>query len=185
MPATRRKAAAATLNVPAVSRRSWPPPQLDDRSRERRASLAASDRSAKMSRADIAIKEGRSQPRRVKDICKLRNSDATSAPSIPTRSSAAASTITAVVVRIVDIASYMRRIVTAAVVVGIITIDRAWTYRQRNACAVATRFDRNHMTPDAFAGLQIGPPVRVGSIGRWRNAEEADRQQASHQNRCE
>jgi hypothetical protein len=133
-----------------------------------------------MSRADIAIKEGRSQPRRVKDICKLRNSDATSAPLIPTRSSAAISTITAVVVRIVDIAPYMRRVVTAAVVVGIITIDRAWTYRQRNAWAVATRFDRNHMTPDVLAGLQIGPPVSVGSIGRWTHAEEADCQQARH-----
>jgi len=183
MPATRRKAAAATLNVPAVPRRSWPPLQLDDRSRERRASLAASNRSAKMSRADIAIKEGRSQPRRVQDICKLRNSDAISPPSIPTRSSAAASTITAVVVRIVDIAPYVRRIMTAAVVVGIITIDLAWTYRQMNSRA--TRSDRNHMTPDTFAGFHIEPPIRLGRIGHWRNAEETDRQQASHQHGCE
>src|SRR5215510_6415315 len=85
MPATRRKPAAATINVPALPRRFWPNLQLDDRSRERRASLVVSDRVAKMSRADIAMREGRSPPRRLKDICKLRNSDATSPPSIPTR----------------------------------------------------------------------------------------------------
>jgi hypothetical protein len=192
MPATRRKAAAATINVPAAPRKSWPTPQLDDRSRERRAGLDVSDRSAKMSRADIAIKEGRSQPRRVKDICKLRNSDATSLLSIPThpleagrsRTSNIASTITAVVVGIVDIAPYMCRIMTAAVVIGIITVDRAWTYRQVNSWAAATTFDHDHISPGAFAGLQNGLPARF-RIGHWRNADEANRQHTRHQNRCE
>src|SRR5882672_517715 len=101
------------------------------------------------------------------------------------RTSIKASTITAVGVGIVDIAPYMRRIMTAAVVVGIVTVDLTWTYRQENSCAVATRFDRNHMTPDVLAGLQIEPPTGVGSIGHWRNAEEADRQQASRQHGCE
>jgi hypothetical protein len=185
MPATRRKPAAATINVPAVPRRFFLNPRLDDRSRERRASLVAPDRSEKMSNPDIAIREGRSQPRRVQDICKLRNSIATSPPSIPTLTSIEVSTITAVVVGIVDIAPDMRRVMTAAVVVGIITVDRAWTYRQGNSYAVATRFDRNHMIPAALAGLHIEPPIRVGSIGHWRNAEETDRQHASRQHGCE
>jgi hypothetical protein len=89
------------------------------------------------------------------------------------------STITAVVVGIVDVAPDVRRIVTAAVVVGIITVDRSRTYRQRNARATGTRSDR-HTALDDLGRLYIGPPVRVGS-GRWRNAEEVDRQQASHQ----
>src|SRR5262245_26001112 len=93
-------------------------------------------------------------------------------------------TITAVVVGIVDIAPYVRRIMTAAVVVGIIAVDRAWTYRQVNSWAARTRSDRNHRTPDVLAGLVIGPPARVGS-GHWRNADETHRQQASHQNRGE
>src|SRR5262245_42564440 len=92
-----------------------------------------------------------------------------------------ASAVSAVVVGIVDIAPDMRRIVTAAVVVGIVTVDGARTYRQGNAWATGTRSDRNHTTFDDLGGLQIGPPVCVGS-GGWRNAEETDRQQASHQN---
>src|SRR5262245_49290193 len=94
-----------------------------------------------------------------------------------------ASTITTVVVGIVDITPYRHRIMTAAVVVGIITVDRAWTYGQENSWAAGTRFDRNHIIPDVFAGLHKGAPARF-RIGPWRNAEETDRQQASHQNRC-
>src|SRR5262245_59386050 len=91
------------------------------------------------------------------------------------------STVSAVVVGIVDIAPDMRRIVTAAVVVRIITVDGGRTYRQGNAWATGTRSDRNHGIFDALGGLQIGPALCVGS-GRRRNAEETDRQQASHQN---
>src|SRR4029078_5778547 len=65
MPATRRKAGAATINGRAAPRWSRPKRQIEDRSR------------GKTSSADIAIEETtKSQPRSVKDICKLRNSDA-------------------------------------------------------------------------------------------------------------
>src|SRR3990172_10605077 len=77
----------------------------------------------------------------------------------------------------------MRRIITAAVVVGIIIVDIARTYRQVNPWAAATTFDLNKIIPGAFAVFQKGRHCRCG-IGHWRNAEEADRQQAS-QNRCE
>ena len=94
-----------------------------------------------------------------------------------------ASIIAAVVgVGIVDIAPYMRRIIPAAVVVGIIIVDVAWTYRQVNSWIAATRSDLNLLNLGAFAGLQNS--ARFG-IGRWRHMEKTDRQQASHQNRCE
>src|SRR4029078_9619869 len=65
MPAPRRKAAAAAINGRAAPRWSRPKRQIEDRSR------------GKTSSADIAIEETtKSQPRSVKDICKLRNSDA-------------------------------------------------------------------------------------------------------------
>jgi hypothetical protein len=89
-----------------------------------------------------------------------------------------------VVVGIVDVASYMRGIMTAAVVVGILTVDRGWTYRQVNSYAAAITFDLDHITPGAFAGLHKGLPARFG-IGHRRNAEETGRQQASHQNTYE
>jgi hypothetical protein len=97
-----------------------------------------------------------------------------------------ASTISAVVVvvGIVDVAPYMRRIMTAAVVVGIIIVDIAWTDRQVNPYAAAGTFDLNYMTPDALAGLQIGSSPRFG-IGHWRNAKNTDRQRACHQIGCE
>jgi hypothetical protein len=74
-----------------------------------------------MSRADIPIEEARrSQPESVKDICKLQDSDATSPPSIAKCPLAAGKTdrsriispvvVVVVVVGIVHIASYMRRI---------------------------------------------------------------------------
>jgi hypothetical protein len=84
MPAMRRKTAAGAINVPEVPRRSWLNHELDDRSRERSAGLAAStsaslsfqsflkplDGSGTKSNADIAIDETiRSQPISVKDIC--------------------------------------------------------------------------------------------------------------------
>jgi len=95
------------------------------------------------------------------------------------------SIIAAVVgVGIVDIASYMRRIIPTAVVVGIIIVDRRRPYRQVNSCAAAATLDMNHMIPGAFVGLERGLPARFG-MGHWRNAKETDRQQASRQNGCE
>jgi hypothetical protein len=126
MPATRRKTAATTTNV-------------DERNREERASLLASDRSGKTSSADSPIEETiRSHPRSVKDICYLRNSDAALPPSpasIAVRFMAveqsmmdAPRPIAAIgVVRIVDIPPYMCRIMAAGVVIGVIVVDRGWT----------------------------------------------------------
>jgi hypothetical protein len=72
-------------------------------------------------------------------------------------------------------------IVTAAVVVGIVVVDRAWTYRQVNAYAAATgTLDLGRFLPGDFFGLQGGLPKQAG-IGHRRNAEEADRHQASRQ----
>src|SRR5262245_20739359 len=132
MPATRRKTAAT--------------------SRLRGASREPVDRSGKTSSADMAIEEATtSQPSSVKDICKLRNSGATSRLSTATRpqvseysrASLVAPMITGVVRRgvvIVDITSHMRGIMTAAVVVGIIVVDGAWTSRQMNPYAATTTF---------------------------------------------
>jgi len=131
MPATRRKTAAATTNVPARPPRLWPNPQLDDWSHERRASLAASNRGEKAISADIAIEEAiKSQTRDVKDICRLRNADATSPRRIPPNPRTVVVVGMAVVIGgIVDIAPYMGRIKTPAVVVGIVMVDRGRTYR--------------------------------------------------------
>jgi hypothetical protein len=180
MPATRRKTAAGTTSVPAVPRRFWPNSQLDE----------PLDRSGTMRNADIATEEKiRSQPRSVKDISKLRNSDATSPPSmrpLAARRSAVSQIVATVVVvvRIVDITPYMGRIITATVVIGIIIVDIAWTYRQMNPSAADATFELNRIIPDAFTRLQIGPLGRDG-IGRRRHGEETGRQQASHQNRCD
>jgi hypothetical protein len=128
MPATRRKSAAATINV--AVRRSWPNPQVNDRSRDSTASLAVPDRNTKTSSADTAIEEAmRSQPRSAEDICKL-TSDPVS-PSIAVRPVAVKVPTTEVtrivttvgVVGVIYIASYMRRIMTAAIIVGIIVVD--------------------------------------------------------------
>src|SRR5262245_4994857 len=91
-------------------------------------------------------------------------------PAERSRTSISASTISAVVVGIVDIAPDVRRIVTAAVVVGIFAVDRGRTYRQGNSRAVGTRFDRNDLAPDVLAGLQNGMLDACG-IGCWRTAE--------------
>jgi hypothetical protein len=85
-----------------------------------------------------------------------------------------------VVVRIVDITSYMGRIITAAVVVGIIIVDVARTYREVNPPTADTTFELDHVSGDAFAGLQQAALSRSGS-GIRRNAKETDRQQASRQ----
>src|SRR5262245_24375107 len=98
-------------------------------------------------------------------------------------SSISASTISAVVVGIVNITSDVRRIVTAAVVVGIFAVDGTWTDRQGNSRAAGTRFDRNDLAPDVLAGLQNGLLAGCG-IDWWRDAEQTDCQQANHQNRC-
>src|SRR5688572_22586917 len=151
MPATSRKTAADTVNVPAGPRRRWPNPQLGDRSRERRAARVASDSNGTTSSAAIANEAAtRSQPGSVKDIRKLRNSDATPPPSIPARPSTAESsgtptmtpTITPVIaVWIIDISPYMGRIITTAVVVGIVIVDATRSYRQVNPDAADRTFD--------------------------------------------
>jgi hypothetical protein len=88
--------------------------------------------------------------------------------------SAAVSRIITVAEGIVDIPPYMRRIITAAVVVGIIIVDISRTYRQVNPWAAATTFAPQHIILGAFAGFQNGFPRRCGT-GHRRNAEETDR----------
>jgi hypothetical protein len=61
------------------------------------------------------------------------------------------------VVGIVDIATYMCRIITAAVVIGIIIVDRGGTYRQMNFYTAKTTFEAafgvDNITRGDFAGL--------------------------------
>jgi hypothetical protein len=69
---------------------------------------------------------------------------------------------------IVDIAPYMRRIMTAAVVIGIIIVDIGRPYRQVNPYAAAATVDLNYIVPGAFAGVQQGLPGRrrIGHRGK-------------------
>jgi hypothetical protein len=53
-----------------------------------------------------------------------------------------------------------------------------------NPSTTGTTFELDHIIPGDFAALQKGPLGRSG-IGHRRNAEETDRQQASHQDGCE
>jgi hypothetical protein len=152
-----------------------------------------------MSSANIAIDEARrSQTASVKDIFKLRNPDATSPPSVPTRllttdfwrTSIIAPTITSIIlVGIVDVAPYMRRKISAGVVVGVVIVDIAWTYRQVDLYTMETTETTEPMVPlsdripSDFTGLR-GPHDRFG-IGNRRAAEQTGRQHASDRNRCE
>ena len=73
-------------------------------------------------------------------------------------------------ITIVDIAwTDMRRIMTAAEVVGPIIGLIARSYRQVRPWAAATMLDLNHIIPGAFAGLQKGLPGRCG-LGLWGKA---------------
>jgi len=65
--------------------------------------------------------------------------------------------------------TYMPRIITAAVIVGIIIIERARTYGQVNPSVAVTIFDLNHIIPGAFAEIQKRLPGRRG-IGDWSKA---------------
>jgi hypothetical protein len=81
----------------------------------------------------------------------------------------------------------MRRIVTAAVEVGIFTIDGGWAYGQVNSYAAViavTPVPDPIRSLDDFSGPHIARFGHIGS-GHWRSAEEADRQHATHQRRCE
>jgi hypothetical protein len=108
---------------------------------------------------------------------------------VPVGASAAVSRIIPALVVVEGIAivdkarAYMGRIIAAAVVVGVIIVEIAWSYGQVKPRAAAAILDLNHIVPNVYAGIQKGRAGRYRA-GSRRDAKEADRQQASRQNRC-
>src|SRR5262245_31376579 len=86
-------------------------------------------------------------------------------------------------IAIVDVARRdVGRIVTAAVIVGIVIGEIARRCRQVEPRAAATVLDLNHIVPAAFAGLLKDQPGRCGT---WVNASQTDNQQAGRHHRGE
>jgi hypothetical protein len=83
------------------------------------------------------------------------------------------------VIGIVDVPAYVGRVVTAAIVIGIIIVDIARAYGQVNPYAAATTFDFDDIVREALAELWKGLPGRCG-IDHGRDAQETGRQQAGY-----
>jgi hypothetical protein len=76
---------------------------------------------------------------------------------MPIEASAVVSWIMVASGGIIDIAPYVRWIITAAIIVGIVIVDVTRTHRQLNPWAARTTFANKNISPGAF-GLENGLP---------------------------
>jgi hypothetical protein len=79
---------------------------------------------------------------------------------------------------------HMDRVIAAAVVVGIVIIAIAGSYRHVDRRGAAPLLDPDNIVSRALAGSQKGRPGRYGSGDRI-DGERSGRQQASHRSRCQ